>query len=206
MRRKVGYFILTCLFWWSEEGGVTALGQSDRLKSFLSHLPQVEKISSIEIQDDWMGLSELGPLGKRYILKPGVQQFTGTAIFTLGAGPRQRAKEEPVSVPNEVIQSFLSLLSQSPFEKGEYKPNITHTDDYPSRRIEIVSEGGKLILFSTSQGEFAIPWGASFEDEHDIVNSKNPGEALIKIQPYLKNEVFKKFEQEVLVQTRKTKK
>jgi hypothetical protein len=204
--RRLFYLIFICLFCVGGEKVSRSQGQPGPSKAFLSSLSQPTKLRSIEMEDDWMGLSELGPLRKRYLLKPGGQQLTGTATFTLGAGPLQKIKEEPISIPNEMIQSFLSLLSQSTFEEGEYKPRITHTDDYPSRRIEITSENGKLVFFSTSQGELAVPWGASFENKSFIVNSGNPGEAMAKIRPYLKDEAFKKFEEEILAQTRKARK
>jgi hypothetical protein len=144
-----------------------------------------------------MGLSELGPLGKRYLLRPEGEPFVGKAIFSVGGGPNVTTRELPISIPRETIQEFLRLLSEAPLEKGTYHPSITHTDDYPSQKIDLVRADAQLSFYSESQGDTAVPWGATFGGENYTVNSKNPADALAKIRPYLKGGDFQKFTEEM---------
>jgi hypothetical protein len=175
------------LFWM---GGVRA----DTLPAGFSDL---SKIRSIDIQDNWMGLTEFGPVGRHFVLKPAGDRFEGKAEFSLGGGPMKTTREAPIAIPRETVQGFLDLLSKSPLEKGTYKPKITHTDDYPSLRIELESGANKFAFFSDSQDDGAIPWGASLGGVSYIVNSRNPFDALVKFKPYLKEDVLAKFMEEI---------
>jgi len=169
-------------------------------KSLWSNLTQLAKVQSIEIHDDWMGLSEYGPVGRYYSMKPEGDQFTGKAVFSLGGGPLLKTKEEPISVPKATVQDFLNLLAQSQLDKGEYKPNIEHTDDYPSVTIDVQFAGDKLSFFSKSQGEWAVPWGVSLGGESYVSRSKSPAMAMKLLQPFFKHESMEKLMEEYRAQ------
>lgn len=177
-------------------------GPQDASKDLLSRLTQVSQVRSIEIHDDWMGLWEFGPLKRQYLLKPAGERFEGKIIFSLGGGPLTKTKEETLSIPKKVIVDFLGLLGRSLLEKGDYKPKIEHTDDYPSVRIVVEGEAGRMEFYSQSQGEFAVPWGAALGTEKFVVNVKNPGEALALLQPYVKEDSLRAFMDEVRAQNR----
>lgn len=165
-------------------------------KSLWENLTQLARVQSIEIHDDWMGLSEYGPVGRTYQLKPEGDQFAGKVVFSLGGGPRLKTKEETLAVPKASIQEFLGLLAQSRLEKGAYEPKIDHTDDYPSVAIDVQFASAKLSFYSKSQGEFAVPWGVRIGDESFVTNSKSPAMAMKVLQPFFKHESMEKFMEE----------
>jgi len=177
-------------------GSVSCGAQERSPKGFLSKISDVSKVISIELQSDWMGLSEFGPLKRAYFFKSDGPNFSGKATFSLGAGPSLLSKEFPVSVPRETVQAFLSQLSRSVLEKGEYKPKIDHTDDYPTLGITVEGPQGKVEFFSRSQGEFAIPWGVRFASQTYVVNTNDPELAFRIMDPYLKHEMMKSLQEE----------
>lgn len=193
-------FAASSLFFLSVSFASTAPSFAD---SPLSNLALTAKTRSIEIEDNWMGLSEFGPVGRHYYLKPAGEAFEGKAVFSLGGGPNVKTKEVPVSVPKDAIQKFLTLLSQSALEKGVYTPKIDHTDDYPSVRMIVEGDAGKVEFFSRSQGDFAVPWGVAMGTETFVVNMKAPGEALALLQPYFKQDGLKALMDEWRAQNQK---
>lgn len=162
----------------------------------LGVLANLADIRSVTIWDSWMGLSEVGPISKRYELKPEGSQFVGKAFFSLGGGDSVKTKEAPMTVPSDTMRKFFSVLALSPLVKGEYKPLIEHTDDYPEVKIDVETASGKLSFFSKSQGDLAVPWGAFLGGESYTINDKKPMEAFKLLAPYVKEEEFKRFYEE----------
>ena len=161
-------------------------------------LSQISQVRKIQILDEWMGLSDVGPTTKYYELTPAGEQFSGKATFLAGGGavPIQN-KDIPISIPTSAIKDFLKILSGSTVVDGQYKPLIQHTDDYPSRKIVVTLGTGAVLFASQSQGEFANPWSLTIQEKSGIVPSKNPGEALIQLKPFLKNSEFESFLAEI---------
>jgi len=169
---------------------------ADNLKSIPADLMQIAKLRSIDIHDDWMGLSSIGPVSKHYQLKPEGNVFVGTATFSAGGGTKVQTKVENLSLPQEAVQSFLQALAASPIVQGPYQAKIDHTDDYPSQKIDIALDSETLSFSSQSQGEFAIPWALQLRGVGYVISAKNPAEALQKLKPYLKEDSYKKFIEE----------
>jgi hypothetical protein len=167
----------------------------------LAPLQNPKGASLIEIHSDWMGLSEFGPVGRRFVLKPAAGGYEGTATFSLGGGDSKKTKDVPITVPAEAARAFLSLLAGSPLQKGAYKPFLDHTDDYPSVTMDVTAGGARFSFYSTSQGNDAIPWGADIGGEKYTINSKAPMDAFRKLEPYFKETELANFME--AVRTRK---
>jgi hypothetical protein len=203
MRKKIFKLTFAVALGLGLWGPYPAPSRSETAKTLWSQWAQLAQVRSIEIHEDWMGLSEVGPVGRQYLLRPEGDHFAGKAIFSLGGGAGTKTKEEPIAVPNASVQEFLRLLSQAKLEKGEYKPFIEHTDDYPSVSIDIQLGAGKLSFYSKSQGEWAIPWGVTLGGEPYITRSKEPAMAMSVMQPYFKADSMAKFTDEYRSQLRR---
>jgi len=166
----------------------------------LSGSINLQRIQNIVINDEWMGLSDVGPIKKHYELRVAGNQIVGRAIFSLGGGPMLKTREEAIAIPQLASEDFFRILGASPYQKGKYQKKIEHTDDYPSRKI-LLGGDGTIDFYSDSQGEFATPWGLTWKNEDYTIDAKNPMEALLKIKPYLKEDVFESF----LAEVRKSK-
>jgi hypothetical protein len=153
----------------------------------------VSNVRIIDIRNDWMGLSEFGPVGRHFVLKPAATGFEGTATFSLGGAVNVKTKDVPISVPAADVRAFLDLLAHAPLQKGTYTPLIEHTDDYPSVKIDVTAANARFSFYSTSQGDDAVPWGAEVGGEKYTVNSKAPMDAFRKLEPYFKETELGKF-------------
>jgi hypothetical protein len=153
-------------------------------------LSQLINASSIHIEDDWTGLSFLAPLEAHYDLTRQGNVFIGKAHFSVARYQRARTADEDISIPIEVVQDFLEMLSQSPAVYGNYAPRIEWTDDYPSLVIEISMETETISFHSKSQGEGHVPWGLDQKGHMYIINSNQPAKALAILEPYFKKDVL----------------
>ncbi|RKZ80057.1 MAG: hypothetical protein DRR19_24160 [Candidatus Parabeggiatoa sp. nov. 1] len=154
-----------------------------------SSLRVLEKASLFLIQDEWIGLSSLAPLKAHYMLERHTNQFSGGASFSVGGASGNPCKSvEDITIPVEVVQKFLQMLTRSPLEKGHYEPKITHTDDYPSIKITLQTDTGIVAFFTQSQGVGHVPWGVTFEKTTYVINSDIPAKALEILKPYLKKD------------------
>jgi hypothetical protein len=168
--------------------GVNAIFSVERDKSD-SSLPLLEKASSIKIQDEWIGLSPYIPLEAHYTLHRKNNQFSGIAAFSvcklIGL---LRESVEDITIPLEVVQKFLKMLTSFPREEGNYKPKMIHSDDYPSIKITLETDRGTVLFFTRSQGAGHVPWGVTFDRTTYIINSDIPAKAIEILKPYLKKD------------------
>lgn len=150
----------------------------------------LEKASSFMIQDEWTGLSSLAPLKAEYTLQRDTNQFNGGASFSVGGASGNPCKSvvEDITIPVEVVQKFLQMLTRSPLEEGNYEAKITHTDDYPSINIVLHTDTAIVGFFTRSQGVGHVPWGVNFEKKTYVINSDIPAKALEILKPYLKKD------------------
>lgn len=156
----------------------------------LGHLDQ--EVSEFRLKDDWDGLSNLAPELAHFYLQRQGDHFEGEAVFSFAGrsavsdfGTSRRETTRKLNIPLDQAQKFLRLLSQTPVQAGTYQPKIEHTDDYPSLRIEVETGAGPLQLYSASQGQDHIPWGATFAGKNFVINSDTPARALDILRPYL---------------------
>ncbi len=170
-------------------------GVPTEAKEALARLPQAQ---SIRIQNDWTGLSPAAPLEAHYTLQRTAAGFSGKASFAAGGygGHPRRALRE-IEIPSEAAHTFLQMLSEAPIRAGRYEPTITHTDDYPSIRIELETETERVVFFSESQGAGHVPWGVTLKGKTYVSRSDVPARALATLSPYLEREALERLEAEV---------
>lgn len=162
----------------------TPVPTPDPLAEALAQLPNAD---SFNIRDDWAGLALTSPILAHYRLERAPSGMTGVAEFSAGQQPITAT--EAITVPKDVIDSFLSKLASAPLKAGDYTPDISHTDDYPNLSITIQVTSGIVSYYSQSQGEDHLPWGASIGNTVYTIDTKTISEALALLKPYLKEEV-----------------
>lgn len=144
---------------------------------------------SIRIRDDWNGLG-LGQTA-HYNLRRSANRFKGNATFTVG----RLSRVETISIPLDVVQTFLRTLGDSPLENRKYSPRIRHTDDYPSLRIELELENKTVSFITESQGKNHVPWAVTIQGKTYVIESDVPARALATLDPYLKHEVLRELKE-----------
>lgn len=151
--------------------------------------PPVSEVESITISDEWRGLSPIAPLSANFYLNRSGDYFTGTADFSVGSYSTLHEAHESVAVPVDAVKLFWEILSDARLEPGTYTPKIEWTDDYPSINIRIRAGEQTLIIYSLSQGEGHVPWGATIGDQSYVIHSDAPMRALDMLRPFLKYDV-----------------
>ena len=156
----------------------------------LSRILQVSEIRSIQLEDDWNGLSPLSPITAHYSLQPDATGFSGQANFSVGGNWDIKSavtETQTIQIPAKNVQAFLDKLAASSYTEGEYHPSTAWTDDYPSLNITIVLQTGSISFYSSSQGENRIPWAMSYGGKTYIIDSSTPMAALGELDPYLEH-------------------
>lgn len=148
----------------------------------------ISNVKTVSIQHDWTGLSPIAPLKAGYQLTAQEDgSLTGTAIFAVSYEGDMQTVD--IEIPADIAQAFYDKLESSKLDIGTYTPFFQWTDDYPSFDIVIETEDATVAVYSTSQGEFHVPWGATIDGEDFTINSAVPAEALTMLEPYLKLDV-----------------
>lgn len=145
-------------------------------------------VETITIEDNWSGLSDIQP-SFRYQLNFQNGALVGTADFSIGYDAYQELNV-PIEIPVDVTQAFFAKLKESELAEGQYEPNIMWTDDYPSLNITIDTRREVIELYTQSQGEDHIPWGATIRGKEYIIDSGIPSEALAILEPYMKKDIL----------------
>jgi hypothetical protein len=144
--------------------------------------------SEIVIEDGWQGISPTSPEKAQYTLSLSEGQFEGNAYFSAGHNPPLHITAS-ITIPQEVVQSFLLALAQSKLEYGTYIMRSIHLDDYPRISIALKYDQNE-IRFGTADPKDPF-WSAKFNGREYVVNSDVPGTALILLYPYLKRDVYR---------------
>jgi hypothetical protein len=155
-------------------------------------LTDVTSATAFRLRNDWDGLSAVSPITILYSVTRGADgSFTGTGDFSVAGGtPQVVTSTESIAIPADVASAFLQKVAAFPIKEGTYTPAITHTDDYPLLTITVDTPGeGTLTIYSQSQGDQHIPWGASIAGKDFVIDSPAPAEAIALLDPYLKREV-----------------
>ncbi|MBE7559467.1 hypothetical protein HS125_11130 [bacterium] len=157
--------------------------------AFLSFRPgllptQPGELRRVYIVNDWWGW---GPNRQiRFTLAPEGGDFAGEAFF---AEVRDAtviwSSTHELRLPAGVMENFLFVLSQAPLVEGEYDPGIDLSGDYPSRRIELETARGKVVIHSEAQGEGGAPWAAEIGGRGYVIHADVPMRALNVLAPHL---------------------
>jgi hypothetical protein len=155
-------------------------------------LSDVAGATAFRLRNDWAGLSTASPITILYSVTKGADEsFTGTGEFSIAGGtPKVVTSTESIAIPADVASAFLQKVAAFPIKEGTYTPAITHSDDNPLLTITVDTPGeGTLTVYSQSQGDQHIPWGASIAGRDYVIDSPAPAEAIALLDPYLKREV-----------------
>ena len=155
-------------------------------------LTDVTSATAFRLRNDWAGLSTASPITILYSVTKGTDgSFTGTGDFSVAGGtPKVVTSTESIAIPADVASAFLQKVAAFPTKEGTYAPAITHSDDNPLLTITVDTPGeGTLTIYSQSQGDQHIPWGASIAGKNYVIDTPAPAEAIALLDPYLKREV-----------------
>jgi hypothetical protein len=140
---------------------------------------------NVEIVDYWMGLEPEGPIEFRWRLGRQGATHTFTGVGTLTHPHGRTSGPLPVTVPDSAMLAFLRGLAAAPRAPGEYRPAVSHTDDYPELTILLRTATGITEFFSASQGAERRPWRVTIDGRRYVSDSAAPAEALKHVLPYL---------------------
>lgn len=148
----------------------------------------MNNVRTVHIQNYWTGLSPIAPIQADYDLRMQEDStLTGTATYKITYD--ELTETVDIVIPADVVEAFNNKLSTIDLEREAYTPLIEWTDDYPSLSIIVETKTAVYKVYSGSQGENHVPWGATVDNEEFTVNSAIPAEALIILEPYLKLDV-----------------
>lgn len=148
--------------------------------------------TAFRLRDDWSGLSTTSPITILYSVTKGADgSFSGTGNFSVAEGtPKAVTSTVDIDIPADVAKAFLQKVVDFSIKEGAYTPVISHTDDYPLLTITVDTPGeGTMTIYSQSQGDQHVPWGASIMGKDYVIDSAAPAEAIALLDPYLKREV-----------------
>ena len=116
----------------------------------------------------------------------------GTAIYSVNVrGTGSTSVRIKVKLPRDAIVRSLILLAGTEIETKEYQPARTHTDDYPSVRVEFLFESQVLSFESTSQGKGRIPWAVSWGEKTWVSDSDHIPAAIEILDEHRQRDVEK---------------
>lgn len=151
-------------------------------------MPDVPRIQSIEIEDDWNGLSETAPEKAHFNLRRKNSVWSGEANFTVGRPPI--SAQANVVIPDSVMNKALRKFSKVKLSKKQYNPKFTHTDDYPRKRFLFRLANDSVVFFSSSQGRNNTPWSVLVSNGSYVTKSSAASKAIEILSPYLQYEIF----------------
>lgn len=140
-------------------------------------------IESMTIQDHWVGLSPVAPVQADYLLTNVEGALIGGAVFSISY--ESITQQADINIPADVAAEFLKTLETVDLIRGDYHPLIEWTDDYPSITMTFQMDHGEVSIFTSSQGEYHVPWGATINDTTYVINSEIPMQAFNSLSPYL---------------------
>jgi|GEM_PF-5842584 len=149
------------------------------------HLSDVE---SVQIEDQWMGLSQFAPIVADYTLDMTDTGLVGDASFSIAN--YAVTQSTTITIPAETVQAFITMLETASLEQGPYEPFWEWTDDYPYISMLFETDHGEIEIFTSSQGESHTPWGARIDDVEYVISSDIPMQALVLIEPYLQRDIL----------------
>ena len=154
--------------------------------------------TAFRVSNKWMGLSPLSPAVFEVALALDGDRFEGEASLRYGGEGRgaSQATKRKVFAPRDAVRVFLCAALQAPLEERDYKPYISHTDDYPDLNFTFQGERGPLTIFTWSQPHVIptlwrrSPWAIGYADRTFVVDSPDIDSALARLLQSLDIRVF----------------
>lgn len=145
----------------------------------VADLPQA---TALMIALGWQGLSPISPVEASYLLELRNAQFEGKGRFRVATATAVR----DIIVPRDLVRAFLVAATKVGLVEKDYKPRITHTDDYPSVAVVVPAKHGDLHIETRSQpqrsasGKYwdATPWAISYAGRTFVVTADDLDQAL----------------------------
>lgn len=138
----------------------------------------LNKVTSIKIVDEWSGYNPLAPFIARYNIVVGKDRVTINAVHSVGPEnyvPLQESFE--ISYGPEILTDFLEQVAETSLEEGKYEAAWFYTDSYPSIEVKLKVGNRQLKLFTSSQGEYNLPWGATYNKKEYVISSPSLAQA-----------------------------
>jgi hypothetical protein len=156
----------------------------------LGDLVDVHAATLVTLRDVWGGMSKHSPIAAVYELRRGATgALTGEGKFSTGLVAPKAVR---ISIRASTAKNFLDALGRARMTRGKYEPYMGHTDDFPNIEIglHVGAAGGAedrvARLYTTSQGEFHTPWGATVAGASYTIAGEEIGRALRAVQRSLK--------------------
>ena len=151
-------------------------------------MPEVSRIQSIEIEDDFMSGWNPTPLIAHFNLWHNNSDWSGVANFTVGDPPI--SAQANVVIPDSVMNKALRKFSKVELSKKQYNPKFTHTDDYPRKRFLFRLANDSVVFFSSSQGRNNTPWSVLISNGSYVTKSSAASKAIEILSPFLQYEIM----------------
>ena len=148
------------------------------LQTSESILGAIRDTREIDILLEWTGLGV--PAQEHFVLVRSASGFQGRKTSKRGhAAPPQEPQEQDVTLTLtlDAGESFFEALVSVPLLKTNYVPHITHTDDYPSIRVSLKTDGEAVTFSTESQGKGHVPWAVKVKGSTYVVPSASPAHA-----------------------------
>jgi hypothetical protein len=163
----------------------TSAATLTELFRLLADLPNA---NAVTIELGWQGLSPISPVQAKYLLGLHNDQFEGQGRFKVATAAATR----DIVVPRNLIRQFLAAAIKVTLVEQEYKPRITHTDDYPSVAITVQTQQGELSIETRSQPHRSAsekwdvtPWAIRYSGRTFVVAADDLDRALDPLLPRL---------------------
>jgi hypothetical protein len=158
------------------------------LPYLLRYPAHFNNVKEVRIQYYWDGFSNVTPIIREYRLQLQNGMLVGEGRFSIRILKIKNSSD--VSIPQEVVKSFLGVLKTIKIEDKPCRSGIIMTDNYPYVSITLFTETGHTKIASTSQFEGYVPWCAILQGHQYKVDSDIPAQALNILKPYLKRDIL----------------
>lgn len=162
---------------------------------FASRLPylfpktlDLSEVQAIHFTDRLTGSFPLAPIEASYTVWLQGDEWRGDIEFSLD---HERVNREFVLViPNETIHAFLDTLDDVQLLSVPYQPIKDQGETSSYQHFSLFTREDVFQIYSYSQGEFHVPWGARIDWVEYTIDSAIPAEALAILEPYLMYDVL----------------
>jgi hypothetical protein len=190
----------------SQDRAAAGVGSATLSKLFPG-LADLSETTTLAVAVGWLGLSLLSPVSGDYSLELRKDQFEGEGRFKVATASATRA----IIIPRDVVRAFLAAAGKVEVVEKKYQPRITHTDDYPSLSVSVLTKQGPLTIRTNSQPQWSksgtyldrTPWAIDYLGRTFVVIANDLDQALEPFEPYLQHEsVFEELTNEIRLRKR----
>ena len=164
-------------------------------QKILIQLPPLRTATLVNIKNDWNGYSDITPIERHYQFKNSASGLSGEGYFAVGGYGAYNIRQQytkKIVIPALVTQQFFQKLNETKMHStSQYQPVKKRHDDYPAITIQITTPEQKVIFFSSSQGQYHVPWQIKIKEKTKekvyVSESVAPAAALLLLKPYIEH-------------------